>query len=744
MKHRLLPPVGAAALLAFSILQGDARGELSDELLALTAPLYVGITLHVEPGAPLGTPFALNTQQGFEMRAFHLDALADVLEARGLRLSVACSRNYANACVAHDTGATPHPGSLTDLAQRGHRIEFHRHGGDVAAVTATLTSLAGEAPRVIEGNATHDEIVAAGYEVTGGGGKELATQLVDISTRCYRLNADAPFFEDVSSPLVGWGGGAYEGTNYEPDSLDLMTKALLTSLGDREPGKLEAHTLFLMHPGEFPNNEAQTLADAAKLGSWLDAEVVPRLASGELVYIDKRDIADLYVQWEALGGDNADLFPSGTPPTRPGFAHIDDQNSGLWNDHVADIDADDDGTLWFASGDGADGGIARLLPDGSWDGWQVSDGLASGLNLFLFEGPAGERYAVSGRDLDIAGSSAGLGLNTGGPGWSNTTPNTIYGSSGFLWEGLAEPDGDLYIGSALGLSRRFAGNWLPPLNTSNSPLPHNRVYCIEERAGAKWLGTMGGGVAIFDDNGTPAPFDDSWSVHTESSTGGGLPSGTVRDIEFDAHGGTWFATQFGASYMDAAGVWTSYTPENSGLGYRSVVSVLVDAEGDVWFGTYGDGAYRYQPDTQLWDEYGASSGHVAGRFIVDIEEDPAGDLWFASMHGGGATRFERSLSIPSPPTVGTSLTVELDGAAGVLAFALVSLAETELVVPGIGLVEVDLGASVASATTSTDALGHAQLSWPIPNVPALQGFGPLHVQGLVDGALTHKEQTRIL
>lgn len=80
--------------------------------------------------------------------------------------------------------------------------------------------------------------------------------------------------------------------------------------------------------------------------------------------------------------------------------------------------------------------------------------------------------------------------------------------------------------------------------------------------------------------------------------------------------------------------------EGSGLVTQTVVSLIQDGQGFLWFGTL-DGVFRY--DGHTFDHFGPSEG-LAGSLCIQLLTDPNGVLW-ASMRGG-VSRFDGAKFVP--------------------------------------------------------------------------------------------------
>lgn len=152
----------------------------------------------------------------------------------------------------------------------------------------------------------------------------------------------------------------------------------------------------------------------------------------------------------------------------------------------------------------------------------------------------------------------------------------------------------------------------------------------------------------------------SWRVYTERD---GMPSDEVNDLETDAAGRLWVATEAGLARIEARGEIVVYTTANSGLIDDSVKSLLYDAKGNaVWIGTRS-GLSRLQlpePGTPVRRRvefhphpFAVGSGTpltfsdvvpgsglrvftLAGEFVCQRQTEPEGDriVWNGLNHAG--------------------------------------------------------------------------------------------------------------
>ena len=116
----------------------------------------------------------------------------------------------------------------------------------------------------------------------------------------------------------------------------------------------------------------------------------------------------------------------------------------------------------------------------------------------------------------------------------------------------------------------------------------------------------------------------------------GLPSPSIMGMVQDREGHLWFGTQGGGVGRYDGETFVTFTTDD-GLADNTVWPILEDREGHLWFGTPG-GVSRYDGEefvTFTEDDGLAHSGAPA------ILEDREGNLWFGTQ-GGGVSRYDGS------------------------------------------------------------------------------------------------------
>lgn len=147
-------------------------------------------------------------------------------------------------------------------------------------------------------------------------------------------------------------------------------------------------------------------------------------------------------------------------------------------------------------------------------------------------------------------------------------------------------------------------------------------------------------------------------IVNESDATGGLPSGNVNDIEKDADGVIWVATDkgFGAFYNPASvfrtGAYRISLPIFGGryiLENESIATIAIDAAGRKWVGTKSNGVFLFDKDlTTLLAQYTVDNSPLPNNAIVDIAiQKNTGEVFIST--DDGLVSFRDGVTDPNQP-----------------------------------------------------------------------------------------------
>lgn len=274
-------------------------------------------------------------------------------------------------------------------------------------------------------------------------------------------------------------------------------------------------------------------------------------------------------------------------------------SSGLSDNSVTSLLVDREGNLWAGTG----GGLNRvrrstLLVYGQNEGlgYGAVQGLAEigpgvilagkpGDGLYRWEGRSFSRLADAGftqrhpEEITLLVTRDGSCWAGGGRGlWRFKNPGAAAGEteiaalSGLNVISLAEDrDGGVWAGTREGeVWRQFQGNWTKETNYSQT---HAVTALAWNSSGAFWIGTEGGGLYRFKQDG-----------RTRFGKSGRLLSDWVRTLYLDPQGTLWIGTAGGGLsrwHDDAMATFTT----REGLPDNTISQILEDNAGRLWLGS---------------------------------------------------------------------------------------------------------------------------------------------------------------
>jgi hypothetical protein len=286
----------------------------------------------------------------------------------------------------------------------------------------------------------------------------------------------------------------------------------------------------------------------------------------------------------------------------PEWMVYDHSNSGLTDDDIRCLDVDNNGVKWIGSINNAvftydgstwnhynstnsyiyDNYILCISTDAQNNKWI---GSRSG-GMCMFDGTSWHLYDMehSGipsdkiSDIQFEGSNIWVATQHGLAKF-DLTNWTVYNTSnsGIPAEeirGVAiDNDGNKWVATWGGGLGKFDGTNWTSYNTSNSVLPTNSCISIYFDGTYIWAGTSLGGLVKL--NGS------NMEVFTTQNSG--ILSNSVFDTKIEGQK-LWFATAGGLSLLEGE-TWTAFTPGNSGIPSIYTRDIEIDAFGNKWIAT---------------------------------------------------------------------------------------------------------------------------------------------------------------
>jgi ligand-binding sensor domain-containing protein len=271
----------------------------------------------------------------------------------------------------------------------------------------------------------------------------------------------------------------------------------------------------------------------------------------------------------------------------------------------------DRGVTWV----GTSGGLVRYdTKDDSFKLFDTKNGLLS--NGMFFVGKVKDRVAVGtyGGGLSLLDEKTGK--------WQTYNIPEGLGDA-FVYDVITAKNGDIWIATWSGANRVRGGDldnrskWdLYTVDNTRGGLPNDWVYGLAEgKNGDIWLATEGG-MARF--------AKGRWENWNHAKGMGASYDRVKKDIAFKNDPGkqsVHHAKQ--KEEMGLQDVDVAYNP-------NYIVSLEVDAAGQVWAGTWGGGLSRF--DGRRWQSFTTTEG-LPGNHVFSLHLDPKGELWIGTNNG---------------------------------------------------------------------------------------------------------------
>ena len=315
---------------------------------------------------------------------------------------------------------------------------------------------------------------------------------------------------------------------------------------------------------------------------------------------------------------------------------------GLSNNGILSVFEDRDGILWI----GTDSGLNRMI-DGKIQAVKGIEGLATDEIHAFMEDTEGSlwigthtnglhrlrdgKFTAYGSPEGLLGDSVDaifedgdgrilIGTNPGGLSvLSDGRFQTYSVAEGLLSDKIRtiaqDGEGDFWIGTYKGLNR-FKGEKFAAYTTKDGLTNESVRSFYEDTGGMLWIGTNGGGLNLFA-SGKFVPFPNFDEFHTKF----------IQAIRKDRTGRIWVGMDEETGYFKD-GAFTFYPDE--ALNKANVQSICEDADGVLWFATWGQGLLRLKNEKLT---VFTSKDGLFDNTQWSILDDGAGNLWMGSNRG---------------------------------------------------------------------------------------------------------------
>ncbi len=290
------------------------------------------------------------------------------------------------------------------------------------------------------------------------------------------------------------------------------------------------------------------------------------------------------------------------------FSHFNTTN-GLSSNNIMSINIDRESNIWIGT-----------------DGRGVLKYSHSSFITYVDEKRFGDQ-SIWGIEEDINDNIL-LGSYGGGMTVMNKTGKKSYTKkdgliSNLVLSLLTATNGDIWIGTEDGISR-FDGNKFENISKINNTDDIDNIYkIIEDSNNNIWFTKWGLGVIKYDGK--------DFMIYNKNN---GLNSNYVNTVVEDSAGIIWFGTEEGLSTLED-GELVNYPSDQFDL--RTVIlSLVVDKNGDLWFGTSGEGIYKLNntngKNKFIIDSFTSDNG-LSDDEILSLIFDNDGNLWCGTNRG---------------------------------------------------------------------------------------------------------------
>ena len=160
-------------------------------------------------------------------------------------------------------------------------------------------------------------------------------------------------------------------------------------------------------------------------------------------------------------------------------------------------------------------------------------------------------------------------------------------------------------------------------NTVNSPLTSNSInkVIVSYNTNKKWIGTAGGGLLSYDNNG-------NWEIFT--TTNSQINSDYIQDLYIDSSNKLWIAGDYGLTVFDSNNNFLiTYNTYNSNLPVNNIKKVKQDRLGYIWAITSNSIGKLINNE---WVIYNSTNSSLTGT-ITDISFDSNNIKWITTSNG---------------------------------------------------------------------------------------------------------------
>ncbi len=226
--------------------------------------------------------------------------------------------------------------------------------------------------------------------------------------------------------------------------------------------------------------------------------------------------------------------------------------------------------------------------------------------------------------------------------YTHQTHDTTSLPHNLIWTLFEDKDENLWIGTAGGLSRydRKLDRFVNPMENPASPLGQLGKWSVlsiaEDALGNLWIGTNRGVICFNPKTNQAIPYlYDAQNPH-------GLSYYNVEIVFVDHRQRVWIGTRKGLNlFIPQTKTFDHSMVDENGHSLSNVyfTEIVEDKQGNLWFGTYGNGLYFLPAHQEKYilknHRHHPKNPHtLSGDYIISLYVDKDGRLWVGTENAG--------------------------------------------------------------------------------------------------------------
>ncbi|MCW9000489.1 MAG: ATP-binding protein, partial [Kangiellaceae bacterium] len=209
----------------------------------------------------------------------------------------------------------------------------------------------------------------------------------------------------------------------------------------------------------------------------------------------------------------------------------------------------------------------------------------------------------------------------------------------FVWDIEEDKQGMIWFATLNGLDKYNPQNdsfvHFTEFYDHNGKSVGNRIQAFTfDEFGRVWFGNQQGQLAVYD-------FEKNTTkvIQRQDFQRDYVSTNRIRMVEGDRFGNIWVGTDDGLLKISAAtqSIIADYNFMEQGvLGDTLARTMLQDADGIIWFGTWNSGLQRYDPEfdtVQSFENIPGDQNSISDNTVRSLFKDSQGNLWVGTFNG---------------------------------------------------------------------------------------------------------------